>query len=1040
MIKYHKIGRKTALFLVAVMLLVFLLPADSARAGLFDHSWFDSEGTDLYYDHNGFEKITPVERPGWGETEAVEGFSKSESRKALNYFVTMWSLLHGNSSKIEDSHTSGMEAPMQGTSLYGYLQKMRGNNNNNNNEEGGGNSFEKMQQEQDARAVPYLERYCDTLADFLNYIGPVAYTLYSVESSIDQYNGKKKTSAEQAIIFNEMKEIIDDIDVEMSAGWKSDLEKLAEDVDDSYVKDYIECRFFGTGYSIGFSGEKYESYGWFAEQLRSGDLSGLEEYCQRLIDSYNNLLDEMEVIEEQNEEYLNIIGSGAEDPGLVEKGISGLVRNSATGIRKMLAENGISFDGIVYGRVNIGGDIAHANNYFSFELEKDNVYGIMGAAVYATMRDLLILAVMVGFIYYLMKASFSNSARTLQQVKSNIGFVILALCLLYAMPNLVDLVIHLRDVVLKGLADGFGTDFAVFGSLEENYLEAAEDSKTFLTAAEYFGMVIMSIYFAFVYISMACSMLIMFAFFPLVVVMSFRNRKLLDEWITFTIGVIITPLIDAVLMLVPLLGTRLMSDQSSLLTLILCLSIIPSRGVVKKMLGVSSSVGAELLGVGTMLMAGRAAANVVGTAKRTVGGAVQGASAAKGDFTAAKVHAGAGNFRKAEMEDITKKNEQYKSGISSIANSVADDTSPYAGGKSLAPGGAGLTPGGSLRTGVGPAGGAAMMSDEEKEMYKKNANINNFESDLFRGKLDDETMAELYRQRGKRTVAQTIMRTAGSAAGGTAGAAMGFSAGMFMGPQAAMMGGAAGMNAGSALGDFAGKQVGTAASASKRGVNKLKNRMSGTGTAAVTDTGTLPEYVYSEQVKNASTASERFNLMQSDEFRNEIMTRLDEADAYGADIEDLDSEEFAVAADMRAQVYMEVARILGSGTNDNFDVAAETAYIPPKSSVGVFNDYHQRLRAQCVDNIERNRALSQAYSNATVKRKGQDKYATDGYVGREFNEMYEAYKKVQGSTPTSAPLPKRNRSNHFQADDAEYTDDGAYDYLNNQPVITPDMV
>lgn len=1012
MIKYHKIGRKTALFLAAVMLMVYLLPAEGAQAGIFDHSWFDSEGVDLYYDHNGFAKITIFAQPGWDGTTKIEGFSEQEGRNAQKNLITMFFLTLGAS--VNDSQISH-EKPVHGM-LSQYIGDI----------------------DDDGKDV--VEDYGERLTRFLCYMGPMAYALDVAEGYANKYNSQK-TSAEQAVIFNEMVKAIDEIEFIIDTSWDDDLDYLSYDVDNSWVIDHIEREFFQTGMNIGLSNRrKYESYGWFAEQLRDDDkLEGLKEYCQRIKDGYIKLINEMDTIQEQNEEYLNIIGSGAEDPGLVEKGISGLVRNSATGIRKMLVENGISFDGIVYGRVNIGGDIAHANNYFSFELEKDNVYGIMGASVYATMRDLLILAVMVGFIYYLMKASFSNSARTLQQVKSNIGFVILALCLLYAMPNLVDLVIHLRDVVLKGLADGFGTDFAVFGSLEENYLEAAEDSKTFLTAAEYFGMVIMSIYFAFVYISMACSMLIMFAFFPLVVVMSFRNRKLLDEWITFTIGVIITPLIDAVLMLVPLLGTKLMSDQSSLLTLILCLSIIPSRGVVKKMLGVSSSVGAELLGVGTMLMAGRAAANVVGTAKRTVGGAVQGASAAKGDFTAAKVHAGAGNFRKAEMEDITKKNEQYKSGISSIANSVADDTSPYAGGKSLAPGGAGLTPGGSLRTGVGPAGGAAMMSDEEKEMYKKNANINNFESDLFRGKLDDETMAELYRQRGKRTVAQTIMRTAGSAAGGTAGAAMGFSAGMFMGPQAAMMGGAAGMNAGSAGGELLGTQVGTAAAATKRGVQKLKNRNSGT-VAPVTEAENIPEYVYSEQVKNASTASERFNLMQSDEFRNEIMTRLDEADAYGADIEDLDSEEFAAAADMRAQVYMEVARILGSGTNDNFDVAAETAYIPPKSSVGVFNDYHQRLRVQCVDNIERNRALSQAYSNATVKRKGQDKYATDGYVGREFNEMYEAYKKVQGSTPTSAPLPKRNRTNHFQADDAEYTDDGAYDYLNNQPVITPDMV
>lgn len=492
----------------------------------------------------------------------------------------------------------------------------------------------------------------------------------------------------------------------------------------------------------------------------------------------------------------NVITTNGEI-GTVEENLSKLIRNVTDKLRSLLDGNMVRFENIIYGRVKTGvGNIGISVNNFSFELEKQNMYGIAGAWIYSILRGILLIGILAFFMYYLAKESVTVSARERSKLKENIGFVILAIFLMFAMPNLVDLFIHLRDVILHAIAKQFnGSAFEAMGSLADNFKAQAQASRGFVDACEYMGMIIITVYLAFVYIGMACAMTIVFSFFPMFVIFSFRDHKILNEWVTFTLGVIATPLIDAVLFVIPLIASR-MNVASDLVKLILCMSIIPARGMIRRLLGFSSSTGAELVGLGAIMAGGRAIGALARTARNTVGTAAAGVSSVMSDRSNAKLH-----------EELASADASAGASALSFGAEATDPSSPLAGTIGSMSGGAG----GGVSRGVGggtrgPVGGGGAAS-----VYNRNIRSSNFEQNL--GNISHDTAAKMYRQRARRTAAQTLFRTAGAVQGGLAGGALGLGASTFLGTNAAMMLASGGAAMGSEIGGAAGHVTGTVGSA-----------------------------------------------------------------------------------------------------------------------------------------------------------------------------------------------------------------------------------
>jgi len=336
-------------------------------------------------------------------------------------------------------------------------------------------------------------------------------------------------------------------------------------------------------------------------------------------------------------------------PGIVEKHISELFRNIASSIIELLNDNlGASLDSIVYGRVGSG----HPNrvNIFSFELRKGNPYGVTGAVAYSVLRSMVYVFMALQFLYTLAKASFGGqTARSREDIKSRFYTLVLNFCLLALMPYFLDVVLYIRDVVLYGIKEV--TSQLITGGASLNLSDAfyivSESSGSFVDAVMYMGTIVLTIYFVCIYVSIALDMLLCFVIFPITCVLGKQNKSALDTWLMSILSDICTPVIDAVLLLVPLLTSVMLSDVVRgvrIIQLLMCMLIIPMRGQIKEKLGLSR--GGERNGIfGTV--AGLAAARMVGNKLKAGIGRIKDAY---GDAKRSRMHG--------EMDEIDEAEEQ----------------------------------------------------------------------------------------------------------------------------------------------------------------------------------------------------------------------------------------------------------------------------------------------------------------------------------------------------------------------------------------------
>ena len=318
-------------------------------------------------------------------------------------------------------------------------------------------------------------------------------------------------------------------------------------------------------------------------------------------------------------------------PGKVEKYISELLRNIASSLIGLLNEHlGASLDSIVYGRVGSG----HPSrvNIFSFELRKGNPYGVTGAVAYSVLRSIAYIFMGLQFIYLLAKASFSGyTAKSREELKNAFYTLILNFCLLALMPFFLDIALYIRDVILYGLKEVTAQLITGGGSLNlsDAFYMVSENSGRFVDAVMYLGTVALTIYFACIYVSVAMDMLVCFVVFPITCVLGKQNKNNLEIWCMNILSDICTPVVDAVLLLVPLLTSVMLSNVIAgvqIIQLIMCMLVIPMRGQIKEKLGLGR--GGERYGmlgamtgfaVGRMLM-GRIRAGV-GRLKEAYGNA-----------------------------------------------------------------------------------------------------------------------------------------------------------------------------------------------------------------------------------------------------------------------------------------------------------------------------------------------------------------------------------------------------------------------------------
>lgn len=325
-----------------------------------------------------------------------------------------------------------------------------------------------------------------------------------------------------------------------------------------------------------------------------------------------------------------------DEPGMVEKYFSELLRNIASSLIALL-ENilGTSLDGIIYGRVGSGKP--NSVNIFGFELRSGNPYGVTAAVCYSLLRSMAFVFLGIMFVAILAKSLWTGqTAQSREQIKSSIFSTAMKFSILMLMPFLFDVALYVRDVALYGIKEVTGqmvTGGATL-SLSEAFLTNAEQTGRFVDAVMYLGTVLLTMYFAIIYIALAIDVLVAFVAFPVLCVLHSPKRDLLGNWIMSVLSDIITPLLDAILLMVPLLTSMMLGDVIqgiAVIQMIMCMLIIPARNRIKSHLGIQSNERGGFLSAMGLLAMGRM---IAGKAK----GAVQRIAGIRSDLEKSRAH------------------------------------------------------------------------------------------------------------------------------------------------------------------------------------------------------------------------------------------------------------------------------------------------------------------------------------------------------------------------------------------------------------------
>lgn len=331
-----------------------------------------------------------------------------------------------------------------------------------------------------------------------------------------------------------------------------------------------------------------------------------------------------------------------------------LIRAIGDAIYVVFARQGISIDSIVYGRVGGASRISNDVALFTFELSDHNIYGTVAMLLYNIFLTvswiLFTCAVLYKFTALVMSGWDSRSKATF---KTTLQTALIALLAMFLMPKVLDLALYIRDVVLyfvavKGtgaiisVANGAGAGLSVgpidalykcLGtggeySLITLYRNNAVSSLSITSSLMYLASTVLMIYFAFVYVSLALTMTVLVVMFPFICVMDVvGGGRRIGEWAHEMLGLMLIPVIDSVLLLIPVLFALLSTQGGviaaptalTLIQFILCASVIPARGYVRQKLGFGTASRMETAGLGAAMGAFRLGRSLLDTANRLKG-------------------------------------------------------------------------------------------------------------------------------------------------------------------------------------------------------------------------------------------------------------------------------------------------------------------------------------------------------------------------------------------------------------------------------------
>lgn len=526
------------------------------------------------------------------------------------------------------------------------------------------------------------------------------------------------------------------------------------------------------------------------------------------------------------------------DPGVVEGLLIAFFKSIGDWGYKFFNNIHMTLDTVILGRV--GGHGIAMNGYnvalFTFELRPGNPYGVVAAAAYTTMRNIIYILILVIVMGKLAAATYAGgSQRAIQALKDSIGSFALAVVMLTAMPYFVDVFLYIRDVGLYATAVSLGKDVLNMDisslSLIDMFKENAEQS--FMNTAMYVGTLLLNLYFGLQYVGLALSYVVYFFAFPFVCMNMQFDKKALGEWWKSLLFSMVIPISDIMLLFIPLAFGHLGSSQAvHVLQLIICSMLIPTRMQLRGAMGIHTNMGMEMAGIATMMGAMSFARSAIGGTARLAVGIGGGIAGGMRDRSMAKMNQE--QAARNENQKVTAWN-QYKQqngygvqpsadgrgtipgekempGVNSYAEGVRKlsemyGVPPETFGKDAANAVYEDGVGGSGR--FGGSGYGVTQSGVDQDLLEKYANTSNFESPEFKN-LSPAKKAELYRKRSFQQFGGAAGKALLGAGGMVGGAAVAGMATTFFSPATKLQAMGIGMDAGGSFGGAVGGLAGSA--------------------------------------------------------------------------------------------------------------------------------------------------------------------------------------------------------------------------------------
>ncbi|WP_153064153.1 hypothetical protein [Vallitalea guaymasensis] len=502
------------------------------------------------------------------------------------------------------------------------------------------------------------------------------------------------------------------------------------------------------------------------------------------------------------------IDTSESKPNFVENLLRGLCVSLGDQFIAGLNKVGMNLDYIVYG--NIGSGNYTLPTFFKFHLGPNNIYGFVSANVYKIFRSFALIAMIFIYLKIIIEILTVGTARSRYNIKSSLGVYILTWLLLYQAPYIIDVFLYIRDyiqyLVMKVSFDAFGFNNGL--SLIDSFRSlAVEEGASLSDALLYNGTIGLTFWFAFSYLGVALTQAILFGLFPVICpsINGNKTKVALNNWTKEWLSLSSIPIMDCVLLLFPMGFAKF--GAPDLLTLFIAFLVIPSRGVIRRVLGLGSNLGLEMAGLGFAMGAfGMARTGVRGIKNLTNRG-----SGAMADRSMSKMHSQMANIEEQSTPDMNQSMNMNAGGLAGASvppmQPPLQDVDYMHNMSKQAP------------TNMTQYATSNPYSDsisrEKAEVMKSFANYKNFDNQEFAAHLSHREKADFYKKRARYNGIKVATSAVGAGLGGLAG----FSTTTFMSTghkTMATMGGAL-------LGGAAGNAVGSAAVGIMDNHDKINN-------------------------------------------------------------------------------------------------------------------------------------------------------------------------------------------------------------------------